>query len=467
MAISRPFLLALIGVALLAATVFAVQNARNTSDDAASVAEAPADQVAPAPAPAAEPAQASAKLSAQDAIASILEPGTPVDSARFTLSYETQEVGGGREHDTASLTGAFDDTGKGAEITNFDMHVRGRNEVSAGKLESNTDVRLAAVDGKGYVGRGDEMYGLPDRDVAGIATLRTALAGSPVAEMREFQLTRWVSSPRVVGLDEVDGVDATHVTAGLAPRGVARDIVRLMRAEASSAGAQADVPANPRRVAQESVKSARFDAWVGPDRILRRAQLTATFDVPKSLREPGDSARWTASVELNLTDVNKEQSIEAPNVLDGNPSKALGKDEAQNGKSLFAMVAMGLDAPGGVVGTTYSFLAVNRFSASNRVAKQVLASVRKGNETVVFFRNPKALDDQATAASVRYLDNHAKKLAVFSDDVANTERYGRLVENLGVTQAPAIVFIDRRGTASLVEGYSDGPSLAQVVADAR
>jgi hypothetical protein len=29
------------------------------------------------------------------------------------------------------------------------------------------------------------------------------------------------------------------------------------------------------------------------------------------------------------------------------------------------------------------------------------------------------------------------------------------------------VFIDRRGTARVIEGYVDGPSLAQVVADAR
>jgi hypothetical protein len=86
---------------------------------------------------------------------------------------------------------------------------------------------------------------------------------------------------------------------------------------------------------------------------------------------------------------------------------------------------------------------------------------------VVFFRNPAALDDKATAESVKYLSGHAKKLTVFTDDVKNVSRYGKLVENVGVSQAPAIVFIDRRGTARVIEGYVDGPSLAQVVADAR
>src|SRR5919204_192444 len=51
MAISRPFLLALLGAALLGATVFAVNNARNGGgDSAAPVAKQAADQAAPAPA---------------------------------------------------------------------------------------------------------------------------------------------------------------------------------------------------------------------------------------------------------------------------------------------------------------------------------------------------------------------------------------------------------------------------------
>jgi hypothetical protein len=134
---------------------------------------------------------------------------------------------------------------------------------------------------------------------------------------------------------------------------------------------------------------------------------------------------------------------------------------------MLAVSGIAVDAPGGVLGGSYSFLRLSRLGASNKVAKKVLATVEDGKPVVVFFRNPRSLDDEATAESVKYLKSHTKKLAVFSDDVENTKSYGRLVENLGVTQAPAIVFINRRGTASLVEGYVDGPSLAQVIADAR
>jgi thioredoxin-related protein len=126
-----------------------------------------------------------------------------------------------------------------------------------------------------------------------------------------------------------------------------------------------------------------------------------------------------------------------------------------------------VDAPGGVVGGTYSFLRVNRVGDSTQVAKKVLRAVEQRKEVVIFFRNPKGLDDKATAESVKYLESHTKRLAVYTDDVEHARSYGELLQNVGVTQAPAIVFVNRRGKASLVEGYVDGPSLRQVVADAR
>jgi hypothetical protein len=465
MAISRPFLLALLGVALLAATVFAVQSARDkASDNPAPVAEQPADVAAPAPSPA-EPAQA--KLSAQDALAAILEPGTPVDSGRFEFRFETQEVAGGREHDVLELDGAFSDGAKGA-LSDFDVNVRNRDERSAGKVEKAYEHRVVSADGAGYIGTPGEMYQVPADDMESLSTLRSTLAGSALAQMPEFQLTRWVADPKVVGVENVDGVDATHVTGKVAAGGVARDVLRLLTAEASSAGATPDVPGNTRAIARQSVKTARVDAWVGPDRIARRVRLAVTFDAPKQLREPGDSLRWTASGDFRLTEVNKVQEISAPeSVAAGSLAKGLGPKDAREGESSFVMLAMGLNAPGGVAGTTFSVLSVNRYSASSEVAQKVLRAVEAGKETVVFFRNPVALDDKATAESVKYLSGHVKKLAVFTDDVKNVSRYGKLVQNLGVTQAPAIVFIDRRGTARVIEGYVDGPSLAQVVADAR
>ena len=97
-------------------------------------------------------------------------------------------------------------------------------------------------------------------------------------------------------------------------------------------------------------------------------------------------------------------------------------------------------------------------------AERAVADNRK---VVILFQNPKGIDDRAVARSVRVLDRRTKKVVVLTDDVRNADRYGSMVEDLGVNQAPAIVVIGRSGKASLIEGYIDAESLVQVVADAR
>ena len=72
----------------------------------------------------------------------------------------------------------------------------------------------------------------------------------------------------------------------------------------------------------------------------------------------------------------------------------------------------------------------------------------------------------AMAAVMRSVDQRTKAL-VLTDDVAAVERYGKLVEDVGVSQTPSIVIIDRSGRARLIEGYVDSDTLTQAVSDAR
>jgi hypothetical protein len=467
MAISRPFLLALLGVALLGATVFAVQNARKNADDSATVAKQPAEQAAPAPAPSPEPAQASGKLNAKDAIAAVLSPGTPVDSARFSVSYNLKETGGRRESSRGQLAGTFASQGSG--VPSFDVRVKAHEYNDAHK-PVNYDFRMLSTGEEGYIGSGagDSMHQIPGRALENLGKLRDVLSGSPIAKFKEYDLKRWVKDAKVVGVEKLDGVDATHVTGKVVAADVVKDYVRLARAEAEPYGVQADVPGNAQALARKAVENGRVDVWVGADRVVRRLRVTADLDMPKQLLERGEYPRGTAAVDFRLSEVNDVEPIKAPaNVDESAARQDMGAKDAEVARNILYFSAMTIDAPGGISGTTFAFLRLDRMSDSEKVAKKVLRAVEQDKEVVVFFRNPQALDDKATAQSVKYLDAHTKKLAVFSDDVQNTRSYGKLLENLGVTQAPAIVFIDRRGTASLVEGYVDGPSLAQVIADAR
>jgi hypothetical protein len=79
MAISRPFLLALLGAALLGATFFAVQSARNSSDDDTAPA---AQQVQPAE-QAAAPAEPAPAASPEELLQTAFQ-GAKIDSAAFS-----------------------------------------------------------------------------------------------------------------------------------------------------------------------------------------------------------------------------------------------------------------------------------------------------------------------------------------------------------------------------------------------
>src|SRR5215212_8803174 len=98
MAISRPFLLALLGVALLGATVFAVQNARTQSDNASSVAKQPTQ---------AEPAQAAPAAGPTQVLSAAFTPNA-LNSASFDakLSFSM-----GRKTNALKVNGAFESTG--------------------------------------------------------------------------------------------------------------------------------------------------------------------------------------------------------------------------------------------------------------------------------------------------------------------------------------------------------------------
>ena len=80
MALSRPLLLALLGVALLGATVFAVQNARNKSaDDPTAAAQQTAD---PGSTPAPSTPEQSAPAAPQELLRAGLTPDA-LESASF------------------------------------------------------------------------------------------------------------------------------------------------------------------------------------------------------------------------------------------------------------------------------------------------------------------------------------------------------------------------------------------------
>ena len=116
MALSRPLLLALLGVALLGATVFAVQNARDkAADDPAPVAQQTAD---PSSTPAPSNSQPSAPASPQELLRAGLTPDA-LESAAFegVLSFTS-----GGEKNVIKTSGAFE-LGSAKEMPKVDVQL--------------------------------------------------------------------------------------------------------------------------------------------------------------------------------------------------------------------------------------------------------------------------------------------------------------------------------------------------------
>jgi hypothetical protein len=428
MALSRPFLLALLGVALLGATFFAVTNSRNkAADDSAPVAQQTAD-------PAATPAQATSEPAApapQELVAAGLTPDA-LESASFSGSLSFTSEG---EKNTVKTSGAFE-LGGAKEMPQVDVQV---------------SVDVPGFDGRGgfvttgeraWFTRGDTGYAVPQKAWARIVAGRESGA-APAADTPKVDVdpSSWLRNVKSEGTEKMDGVDVTHVSADVNSAKAITDVVKAMdRTGQVPAGAEARLAG--------VVKDGHLDAWVGDDKIMRRVSL--------ELSGKGDGGRAVSmDLDFRLSGVNKPQDIARPaKVKNALPGGVYG--QVANGfvSGLGSSVGVNADDLQLDVPTTNSHLKAERAVADNR-------------KVVIFFQNPKGIDDRAVARSVRSLDRRTKSVVVLTDDVRNSDRYGSMVEDLGVNQAPAIVVIGRSGKASLIEGYIDAESLVQVVADAR
>ena len=420
MAISRPFLLALLGAVLLGATFFAVQNARDTTgDDAAPAAQQSApEQQAAAPA---EPAPAA---SPEELLQTAFQGGD-VESTAFSAEVSIDIEG---QRGSLDLSGAFEQ-GAANDVPEFELSAR----VSA--AGERVEGGFVSLGDEAYFTQGDTGWRVPDEVWSPIVEAVANGAGAqPQTIPFPVDPQSWVRGAESEGTETIDGVETTHVSAVLDPERVVRDTLNAMRATGQQ------VP-NGGAIAK-AVKRGEFAAWIGTDdHVVRRLNVDVAFAGPGEL-----------SLDLELTGVNQPQDIKAPaDVRQGMP------------EGLFGQFAQGVVAGvSGVSGSDTVSLAALTSPNPGRAAR----AVADGKKVVILFQTPDGLDDRAMRGVVRELGARTRAV-VLTDHVDAVDRYGSMVEDLGVSQTPAVVLIDRRGDARLIEGYVDTDTLAQAVADAR
>jgi hypothetical protein len=98
----------------------------------------------------------------------------------------------------------------------------------------------------------------------------------------------------------------------------------------------------------------------------------------------------------------------------------------------------------------------------SRVAKALDAK----KTVVVLFWNRTGIEDRSVKKSVDRLPRRGGKTAVFTDKVANLSGYTRITASANVTGTPALVIVNPKGKAEVLNGYYDFQTIRQFVRNA-
>jgi hypothetical protein len=468
MAISRPLLLALLGAVLLGATFFAVQNARDSAgDDAAPAAEQsqPAEQPAQ-PAPASEPAG----LSAEDALAAAFAGDQKVESGRFSIRLSAEDFQGVPQVDGASVEVGGRFQGQGTkQMPEFDI------DIDIAAPGERLHVGAISLGDQGFLTHGARAYAVPDSVMRSIADARGQIAGyasepQPKLSVGGFDVGGWIADPTVVGTETMDGVEVTHVTGTLDASRFVDGLSELGPGSDLPEGDFLDGVARNKAMLQRVLGEPEVDVYVGEDRILRRLAVAADLNLAAIGEGAGGARDGKVLLDVRLSEVNQPQTIAAPDAARAVPlQRAFERVEAINAANMMGVGALMIQQPGlaGARADDFEFSELTGGSAPlTNNPQRAARAVADGKKVVILFQNPAGLDDRAMRGVMGELDARTRAV-VLTDDVDAVDRYGNMVEDLGVSQTPAVVLIDRRGEARLIEGYVDTDTLAQAVSDAR
>jgi hypothetical protein len=85
---------------------------------------------------------------------------------------------------------------------------------------------------------------------------------------------------------------------------------------------------------------------------------------------------------------------------------------------------------------------------------------------VILFWNKKGVEDRSVKKSVDRLPRRGGKVAKFTDTVNHLSRYTRVTAAANISTSPAVVVVNRRGQAEVLNGYNDYQTINQFVSNA-
>lgn len=183
---------------------------------------------------------------------------------------------------------------------------------------------LVVADDQSYIQLGTTGYKLPGPINTKLITPARELDNglAKTAGMFFIRPDRWQKNGRIVGDEDIAGVETEHATAEINAGAFFEDVARLVRLLTAlrvteAVGLPEVVTPAQRAALARSVVSATGNVYLGKDdHVLRKAMLTGKLRVAKKDRKVlGGMTSATLTGEVNVSEVGKPQNISAPKQL--------------------------------------------------------------------------------------------------------------------------------------------------------
>ena len=286
-----------------------------------------------------------------------------VESANVDMALGLNVKGKEGGHVDVALSGPFQSESE-AELPELDLSASAKGHL--GNEDVDFEGGFTLLGDKAFVGYEGTEYEVDPSTFSFVRTLIKRQTGvkNPSSEITacqeaasELKLSNLMENLKGGGDADVGGTDTTKVSGDLDVGGAVDAVIEL--SENPACGQQLNATGSlPSKAELEkskgelesAVKAAHVDLYVGDDHIVRRISTQATIEPKK-----GKGSEKVKSVEieldLKLTGVNEEQTIEAP--ANSKPLSALFVKLGINPLELLGLLqggARGLNGPGGLNG---------------------------------------------------------------------------------------------------------------------
>jgi hypothetical protein len=251
---------------------------------------------------------------AQSLLKQTFASGKPVKSGVLGISLTLNPKGSSTFTSpiSFSISGPFQSRGSGhLPQSNF--------TIAISALGRKGQLGIVSTGTAGYVTLDGAAYQLPAADFqrleSGFSSVGSGQSGGGLSALG-VNPQHWLSGASVVGSDNIDGTDTTHIRAGVNVGALLQDVNTLLAKASSSAGTKlpSSIPQATQQQIAAAIKNATVDLWTGKsDKVLRKLSLNLNVPVTGRLSTlAGGMTSAGIGFNIQYSDVNQPQTVATP-----------------------------------------------------------------------------------------------------------------------------------------------------------